>query len=248
MSVPLPAEPPGLAARLASALRRLGWKGVIARCYRRVSSRLVRHHSDIVMSKDLADGEGPSSGTLLQYCAIEGSDPSVLERIAAARHLDAEDRARLRLFARRGYSALFAEVDGRIVGFMWWVDARLSGDRAHPHLARYGIRLGPREAYAFDFFLAPGCRGGGNANEFLSSFDRHLRNRGFERIWGFVASDNKPARWLYSLCGWRPQKVINSVEIARCLLFSQAGVFVRDWRRRKVPSHDYRRIALRGHK
>lgn len=248
MSVPLPAEPPGLAARLASALRRQGWKGLIARCYRRIASRIVRHNSDIVMSKDLADGDDASPGTLLQVCVFEGGDPIVLDRIAAARHLDPEDRERLRLFARRGYSALFAEVDGRIVGFIWWVDARLSGDRAHPHLARYGIDLGQREAYAFDFFLEPGCRGGGNANQFLSSFERHLRSRGFERVWGFVASDNKPARWLYSLCGWQPGKVINSLEIARCLLFAQTGVFVRNSRRRKVPSHDYRRVRLDLHR
>jgi GNAT superfamily N-acetyltransferase len=225
------------------ALRREGWKAVIARRYRRVSARLVRRHSDIVMSKDLADGAGASPGTQLQYCAFDGGDPAILDRIEAARHLDAEDSERLRTFARRGYSALFAEVDGRIAGFMWWVDDKLSGDRAHPHLARYGIRLGPREAYVFDFYLEPGCRGGGNANEFLARFDQHLRSLGFERLWGFVAGDNKPARWLYTLCGWRPQKTVSSVEIARCLLFAKNGVFVRDSRRRELPSHDYRRVA-----
>jgi GNAT superfamily N-acetyltransferase len=225
------------------ALRRQEWKGIIARRYRRISARLVRRHSDIVMSKDLADGAAASPGTQLQYCAFAGGDPAILDRIEAARHLDADDRARLRLFARRGYSVLFAEADGRIVGFLWWADAKLSGERAHPHLARYGIRLGPREAYVFDFFLEPNCRGGGNANEFLSTFDRHLKSLGFERLWGFVASDNKPARWLYTLSGWRPQRTVNSVEIARLLLFSQTGVFVRDSRRRPLPSHDYRRIA-----
>jgi GNAT superfamily N-acetyltransferase len=241
MSIPLSAEHP--AARLASALRRLGWKGFIARCYRRASSWLMRHTSDIVLSKDLADGDDASPGTQLQFCVFEGDDPAVLDRIAAARHVDSHDMELLRIYVRRGYPALFAEVDGRIVGHMWWVDARFSGDRAHPDLARLGIRLGPREAYAFNFFLEAGCRGGGNANEFLSRFEQHLRSRGFEHVWGFVAGDNKPARWLYSLCGWRPRKVINSVEIARCLLFSEIGVFVRNSRRRKVPSHGYSRVA-----
>lgn len=243
MSIPLPADPPGLAARLASALRRLGWKGFFARCYRRVSSHLVRHASDIVLSKDLANGDDGCSGSALQFCAFEGRDPAILDRIAAARHVDADDMELLRIYVRRGYQALFAEVDGRIVGHIWWVDDQFSGERAHPDLARYGIRLGPREAYTFSFFLEPGCRGAGNANEFLSRFEQHLRSRGFERAWGFVASQNKPARWLYSLCGWRPQKVVNSVEIARCLVFSETGVFVRNSRRRKAPSHGYRRIA-----
>jgi GNAT superfamily N-acetyltransferase len=201
----------------------------------------VRHDSDIVLRKDLADGADASPGTPFQVRAFEGGDPAVLDRIVE--HVDPQDMELLRIYVRRGYPALFAEVDGRIVGYMWWVDAEFSGDRAHPHLARYGIHLGPREAYAFDFFLAPGCRGGGNANAFLSRFHQHLRSRGFERVWGFVASWNKPARWLYSLCGWRPQKVVNSVVIARRLLFSQTGFFVRNSRRRKMPSHDYRRVA-----
>ncbi len=243
MSIPLPAELPGLAARLASALRRLGWKRFIAQCYRRGSSLLVRHTADIVLSKDLADGDDAWPGTLLQFCLFEGRDPAILDRIAAARHVDSPDMELLRIYVRRGYRALFAEVDGRIVGHIWWVDAQFSSDRAHPDLALYGIHLGPREAYAFNFFLEPGCRGGGSANEFLSRFEQHLRSRGFERVWGFVAGQNKPARWFYSLCGWKPRKVIHSVEIARCLLFSQTGVFVRNSRRRKVPLHGYRRVA-----
>ena len=243
MNIPLPTDPPGLAARLASALGRLGWKRFIAQCYHRGSSLLVRHTTDIVLSKDLADGDDAWPGTLLQFCPFEGRDPAILDRIAAARHVDSPDMELLRIYVRRGYRALFAEVDGRIVGHIWWVDAQFSSDRAHPDLALYGIRLGPREAYVFNFFLEPGYRGGGSANEFLSRFEQHLRSRGFERVWGFVASQNKPARWLYSLCGWKPRKVIHSVQIARCLLFSQTGVFVRNSRQRNVPSHGYRRVA-----
>lgn len=243
MNIPFPAALPGLAARLASALRRLGWKGFIARCYRRGSSFLVRHTSNIVLSKDLAEGDTACPGTLLQFCVFDGRDSAILDRIAALRHVDSDDMELLRIYVRRGYRALFAEVDGRIVGYMWWVDAGFSGDRAQPDVALHGIRLGPREAYAFNFFLEPGCRGGGSANEFLSKFEQHLRSRGIERVWGFVATQNKPARWLYSLCGWQPGKVINSVEIARCLLLSQTGVFVRNSQRRKVPSHGHRRVA-----
>jgi len=243
MSIPLSAEHPRRAGRLASALRRLGWKRFIAGCYRRGSSLLVRHTSDIVLSKDLAHDDDASAGTLFRFRAFEDGDPAVLDRIAAARHVDSHDMELLRIYVQRGYRALFAEVDGRIVGHIWWVDANFPSDRAHPDLARLGIRLGPREAYVFNFFLEPGCRGGGSANEFLSRFEQHLRSRGFERVWGFVAGDNKPARWLYSLCGWKPQRVIHSVEIARYLLLSQTGVFARNSQRRKVPLHGYRRVA-----
>lgn len=227
----------GLAARLVRVLRRLGWKGFIARCYRRAASLLVRFNSDIVLSKDLAESGDASRGTLLQVSAFDAGDPAMLDRIPQAWCADRRDIELLRICAKCGYAVLFAEVDGSIVGHMWWTD------RSHPHLARYGIRLGPREAYAFHFFLELEHRGGGNANEFLSKFEQHLRSRGFERVWGFVESANKPARWLYSLCGWRPSRVVDSVEIARCLLFSQIGLFVRDSRRRNATAHDYRRVA-----
>lgn len=229
---------------LPLALRTQGLKGSIGRRWRRISARVLRHHSDIVMCKDLVESDAAAPGTLLQHRAFEGGDPAILDRIDAARHLDPDDRERQRIFALRGYPVIFAEFEARIVGFIWWVDARFaSGERAHPHLARYGISLGPREAYAFDFYLEPASRGGGNANAFLSAFDQHLKSRGFERLWGFVASDNKPARWLYSLCGWRPHHTVQSLEIARCLLFSQTGLFVRNYSRRKLPSHDFRRVA-----
>jgi len=243
MSIPLHADPPALAARLASALRRLGWKRFIAQCCRRGSSLLVRHATDILMSKDLAEGDDAPPGTLLHFRVFEGRDPATMDRMAAARHVEPADLELLHIYVRRGYRALFAEVDGRIVGHLWWVDAHCSSDHVHPDLARYGIRLGPREAYAFNFFLAHGVRGGGNANAFLSRFEQHLRSRGIERVWGYVDSQNKPARWIYSLCGWKPRKAIHSVQIARCLLFSQTGVFIRNSRRRKVPSHGYRRLA-----
>ena len=209
---------------------------LLARTCRRGTALLARATSDIVLSKDLVDSDDASRGTLLQVCAFDGGEATFFDRIAPPWRADAADMELLRIYVRCGYRALFAEVDGTIVGHMWWVDG------LHPHLARYDVRLRPREAWAFNFFLEPRYRGGGNANEFLSKFEQHLRRRGFERVWGVVASDNKPARWLYSLCGWRPQKVVDSVEIAGRLLFAPTGLFLRN-SRRKGRAHDYRPIA-----
>lgn len=228
-----------------SALQRLGWKGLVARGWRRATARLARAGSDIVLIKELDESGDAPLRSRLQVSAHDGGDPAFLDRIPATWRADPDQVALLRIYARRGYRALFAEMEGTIVGHMWWVDGRAANLQPHPHLTRYGVRLGPREAWAFNFFLDPRYRGGGNANEFLARFERHLRRRGFERVWGVVASDNKPARWLYSLCGWRPQKVVDSVEIAGWLLFSQNGVYVRN-SRRSGRAHDYRRIASRG--
>jgi hypothetical protein len=34
--------------------------------------------------------------------------------------------------------------------------------------------------------------------------ESRLRDLGYETLWGYVVADNKPARWLYGLRGYRP--------------------------------------------
>ena len=58
--------------------------------------------------------------------------------------------------------------------------------------------------YGFDFFLLEEHRGGGNSVEFLHKVETRLRDLGYETLWGYVVADNKPARWLYSMCGYEP--------------------------------------------
>jgi ribosomal protein S18 acetylase RimI-like enzyme len=85
-----------------------------------------------------------------------------------------------------------------VAGYYWWVDA----GAGHPHLERLGIRLGPRDVYGYDFFLAEEHRGGGRAGEAVYGVETALAARGYEGLWGYVRADNLPARWLYSTRGY----------------------------------------------
>src|SRR5690606_24686791 len=163
-----PGKPP------MSALQRLGWKGLVVRGWQRATARLARAGSDIVLIKELDESGDAPLRSRLQVSAHDGGDPAFLDRIPATWRADPDQVALLRIYARRGYRALFAEMEGTIVGHMWWVDGRAADTQSHPHLTRYGVRLGPREPWAFNFFLDPRYRGGGNANEFLARFERHL--------------------------------------------------------------------------
>ena len=53
-----------------------------------------------------------------------------------------------------------------------------------------------------DLFLLEDHRGGGAGGYFMYQVERGLRERGYHRFWGFVVSDNRPARWLYSMRGY----------------------------------------------
>jgi GNAT superfamily N-acetyltransferase len=85
-----------------------------------------------------------------------------------------------------------------VAGYYWWVDAGTS----HPHPERLGIRLGPRDAYGYDFFLGEEHRGGGRGTAALHGVETALAARGYERLWGYVWADNRPARWLYATRGY----------------------------------------------
>jgi GNAT superfamily N-acetyltransferase len=102
---------------------------------------------------------------------------------------------------RRGFVAYD---DGRLAGYYWWAD----GD--HPHLDRLGVTLADGDVYGFDFFLAAEHRGDGRAVEFLYAIELALRERGYDRVWGYVRGDNRPARWLYSSRGYEVVKHVRS--------------------------------------
>jgi ribosomal protein S18 acetylase RimI-like enzyme len=109
------------------------------------------------------------------------------------------DRRAAERFADRlvqGDRGFVVRQDGKVAGYYWWAD------REHPHLDHLGIRLADRDVYGFDFFLAEEHRGDGRAVECLHGIETSLRDRGFERVWGYVRSDNRPARWLYSSRGY----------------------------------------------
>lgn len=102
-----------------------------------------------------------------------------------------------------GYRGYVAFRDGELVGYYWWVDAGV--EQLHPDLAQLGlgIELGDGDVYGTDFFLLEDHRGEGRAVDFLYKLESDLRRRGYRRLWGYVVSTNRPARWLYSSRGYR---------------------------------------------
>jgi GNAT superfamily N-acetyltransferase len=143
---------------------------------------------------------------------IEDFEPSMLRQLHEVNRAigDGDANDYFDLSVERGFHAFVAFADDRMVGWYWWVDR--DNSVAHPDLYRLGpgFRLKEGDVYGASFFLVEEHRGGGRAGEFLFRAETRLRDRGYKRIWGYVDSDNRPARWLYSTRGYVPTwKVYN---------------------------------------
>ena len=116
-----------------------------------------------------------------------------------------------RLFARyveQGFHGFLAYRGEELVGYYWWVDRDVPTLYTDPHKLGLGIELGEGDVYGSHFFLLEEHRGGGVAAEFLSKVESSLRDRDYTRLWGYVASDNRPARWTYSTRGYVPMWIV----------------------------------------
>ena len=116
-----------------------------------------------------------------------------------------------RRFARyleQGFHGFVAYRSEELIGYYWWVDRDVP--TLFPDLRKLGlgIELGDGDVYGSDFFLLEEHRGGGVAANFLFKLESSLHDRGYRRLWGYVVSSNRPARWIYSTRGYMPTWIV----------------------------------------
>lgn len=171
--------------------------------------RLVyRDERLIVVIKDLDSIVEPSKQSGLRVADLDASQLPGLAELNRKRDSPDVD-ARFADYVAKGFNGFVAYVDDELVGYYWWVDrdkAALFPDLAELEL---GIELGAGDVYGSDFFLLEQRRGGGTAAELLYRIESGLRDLGYARIWGYVASDNRPARWTYSSRGYVPMWAVH---------------------------------------
>lgn len=172
-----------------------------------------------ILVKDLDSIVEPSRPAGLSVEDMERGHLDGLSELNRERGRRWVDR-RFRKNLARGLHGFVGLRDGEIVGYYWWIDA--DGADAHPDLAWLGsaVDLQQDDVYGSDFYILPAHRKGGAANEFLFHVETALRERGFERIWGYVDFGNRQARWLYSSRGYLP---IRDVESRKLLFLHRTG-------------------------
>lgn len=243
--VPDPAPKPASERHRLEELRAIyregGPRALAWRVARSLVARVLWLETDVVVAKELTGGATWRGRANLDVRPLPGfGDPAFHELL---HHAGSERLARwCSSYARNGYHAFLAVRDGDPIGLMWWVDARIPEPRNHPHLKRFAIRLGGREAYLFDFFIRTDHRGGGNANEFMLKIEAALASRGYERLLGCVDVENKQARWLYSLLGWKDVQTYQCWTLFKFVLLTNRALFVRNGPKNSPHGFDFRRI------
>lgn len=104
----------------------------------------------------------------------------------------------------QGFHGFVAFRGDELLGYYWWVDRDAS--TVYPDLRKLGlgIELAEGDVFGSDFYVLDEHRAGGIVADFLFKVESALRDRGYARVWGYVVSDNRPARWIYSTRGYVP--------------------------------------------
>jgi GNAT superfamily N-acetyltransferase len=173
----------------------------------RLRAALDSEQELIVLVKDLSEITEPAFEGDLRLEDVEARHLPALHELNRRRMSTRTDR-RFADWVDRGYHGYVAFRGEQAVGYYWWVDR--SAVPPHPDLVKLGlqIELGAGDVYGCDYFLLEEHRGGGTSIDFLYRIERDLRERGFDRIWGYVVADNRPARWLYTSRGYLPIRKI----------------------------------------
>jgi len=190
----------------------------------RIRAHLVQDLRDVVMTRELVE-ERFAQKTALRV--LEG-DRRAVGRLCREHAELRRLLPRCESYLDNGYRALLAEVDGRLVGHVWWHDHLVPPACAHPHLTRYRLRLEPGQVWGFDLFLVERARGGGASNDFFALFRRHLRGLGYTRVFGHVDAGNTPAVWLHKLQGYKPVRTVEARLYAGVLLRSEGQILLRN--------------------
>lgn len=196
-------------ADLRCRYRRDGFGMLAGKVVRRMSATLYSNGVLIVLKKDLGEITEMAGAQALRIEDFDASHLAAMSEFNRRRCYTKAD-ARAAAALERGYRGFVGYVGDELVGYYWWVDAEIEPN--HSDIDHYGldIDLQPGEVYGFDFFLLEQHRGDGKSMEFLYKIESALRDRGYQILWGYVVADNKPARWLYGLRGYKAVRKVTS--------------------------------------
>lgn len=175
---------------------------------RTLRRRLYSDERLIVIIKDLADPiVEPYHAGDLRFEDLGAQHLAGLSQLNHKRGSPEVDK-RFERYVSSGFHGFVAYSGEELVGYYWWVDADVR--TLYPDLRKLGlgIELGPGDVYGSDFYVLEEHRGGGVAADFLFHVESALRDRGYSKIWGYVVSDNRPARWVYSTRGYKPMWIV----------------------------------------
>jgi hypothetical protein len=108
---------------------------------------------------------------------------------------------------KKGYRG-FAIIKGEdVIGDMWYCTGEGPNPTAkHPDLEWFewfGVTLGDKDVYMFEMYVKPQERGGWMVNILHWNALKALREKGFEKVYGYCTADNVPALWVHRTLGYK---------------------------------------------
>lgn len=201
MSLPEPLY--AYARELSRRFREGGLRAVVAFLVTGLRAQLSKHDTQIVIVKRLDEIAVPLRRGDLDVAPVERRHlPALAELNRERGDISGDERFAADLDA--GHGGFVGLRDGQLISCYWWVDATKPPHRDMRELG-LGIELGTGDVYGYDLYVHKGHRAGGTVNDFLFQVETGLRERGFERLWGYVAADNRAARWTYQARGYEPR-------------------------------------------
>jgi ribosomal protein S18 acetylase RimI-like enzyme len=94
-------------------------------------------------------------------------------------------------------------MDGVVIGDIWCATLQAAeSDKSHPDLEWLGIKCGNNQAYMYDMYVAPDSRGKDVVYYLLGNALNHLKDNGYEKVYGYYEKDNLPALWTHRIMGY----------------------------------------------
>ena len=188
--------------------REHGTRAAVTKTATELRRRAFSANKITILLKDLDEIKVPRRPSELEVVPIEAAHLAGLSELNRRRGRPGVDR-RFRADLERGLQGFVALLDGAVVGYYWWIE----GERfaTHPDARWLGdsFQIESGDVYGSDNYLLPEARGGGNANQFLYGIESAIAALGYRRIWGYVESGNREARWLYSSRGYEPMRDVS---------------------------------------
>ncbi|MFC1708719.1 GNAT family N-acetyltransferase [Candidatus Omnitrophota bacterium] len=221
---------------------RFGLKKSLIKVVRSAYSKIHRQIACIVLVKDLLEETNCPIDYKLKLQKIEKIHLDALIEFNSRYDWGTGriSNAKINDYFEKNYEGFIAFFEGKIVGYLWWVDNSTKARKSYPHLTLFGIELKDNDAYGFHYFLAPEFRGKHNATEFMCKVFFDLKDLGYKRFFGIAYTDNISARWLYRFLGFKDVKKIMDHRLFYFVLVVNKTIFIKTRRQYMYYPFHYR--------
>ena len=168
----------------------------------------------IAVEKKLGDLK-PYSGKTPYDVSIVDVD-STMDKSFFRKYTVKHRNLKCEFYLKSGFKAVALKRADHVVGDLWYATGTDSSrEPIHPDMEWLNLVARPKDVYTFDMFLDPKERGNGMAAYLQHNALLLLKEKGFEKAYGYYLADNIPALWVHRLLKWEAIKKVYTKRFIR---------------------------------